>query len=74
MFIRRIRILTMVAMLGTGSLLLQSCPLGNLLDCFGEDTISASAYEDLNAFEQLAYEENECGRYDRRSGLLGDLF
>jgi hypothetical protein len=65
---------TMALLVGSGSLLLQSCPLGRIIDCYGEDTISASEYEDLNSFEQLAYEENWCGRYERRSGLLGDLF
>lgn len=74
MNVRGMRNVATALLLGSGTLLLQSCPLGSLLDCFGEDTISASAYEDLNAFEQLAYEENECGRYERRSGLLGDLF
>jgi hypothetical protein len=75
MSIRRIRTATLVATLGVGSFLFQSCPLGGLLDsCFGENTISESAYDDLSSLERLAYEENDCGRYERRSGLLGDLF
>jgi len=39
---------------------------GVVSDCFGEDTISQDEYEDLNVLEQLLYEENECGRYERR--------
>lgn len=74
MNMRRIRIATLVAMFGFGSLLLQSCPATGLLDdCYGEDTISSSEYEDLNPLEQLLYEENWCGRYTRKSGFLGDL-
>ena len=63
---------------GTGSILLQGCPasglLGGLLDeCFGENTISASEYDDLNVLEQLLYEENDCGRYEPVSSVLDDL-
>ena len=65
----------LVALLGSGSFLLQSCPLGGLAsDCFGSNTISESEYDDLNAFERVAYEENDCGRYAQRSGWIGDLF
>ena len=65
-------------LLGTGSILFQGCPasglLGGLLDeCFGGNTISQSAFDDLNAFEQLLYEENDCGRYETRSSVLDDL-
>ena len=74
MNMRRIRTATLVTMLGFGSLLLQGCPVSGLLnDCYGEDTISSSEYEDLNALERLLYEENWCDRYTRKSGFLGDL-
>jgi hypothetical protein len=54
-----------------GFSLLQGCPLDSLLsgilsDCFGEDTISDNEFDDLNVFEQLLYEENDCGRYELR--------
>lgn len=50
-----------------GSTLFQGCPFAGLLDdCFGGDTISRSEYEDMNVFERLPYEENSCGRYERR--------
>ena len=66
---------TLLLMIGSGSFVFQSCPLTGLLDeCLGENTISQSEYEDMNAFEQLLYEENSCGRYERRSGFLPDLF
>lgn len=75
MSMKRIRAATLAAMLGFSSLLFQSCPATGLLDdCYGENTISSSAYDDLNAFERLLYEENWCGRYTRESGFLGDLF
>ncbi len=65
---RRCRI---ALLLGAGSILLQGCPasglLGGLFDeCFGEGTISASEYDDLNVFEQLLYDETGCGRYEPR--------
>ncbi len=65
-------------LLGTGSILLQGCPvsglLGGLIDeCFGGDTISERAFDDLNVFEQLLYEENDCGWYEPRSSSLEDL-
>ena len=75
MSMRRVRAATLVVMLGFGSFLFQSCPVSGLLnDCYGEDTISSSAYEDLNALERLLYEENWCGRYTRHSNFFGDLF
>ena len=59
-------------LLFAGSSLFQGCPAGGLLsgilsDCFGDDTISNSEYDDLNVLEQLLYEENDCGRYEERS-------
>lgn len=69
-----------------GTALLLGCPssgivggavtgaVGGLVsDCFGEDSISESEYDDLNAFEQLLYEQNDCGRYEPRLGLIGDI-
>ncbi len=65
-----------------GTVLLLGCPssgivggaVGGLVsDCFGEDSISESEYDDLNAFEQLLYEQNDCGRYEPRLGLIGDI-
>lgn len=55
-----------------GPILLQGCPIGSLFagfvdSCFGEDTISASEYDDLNLVERLLYEENDCGRFEMRS-------
>ena len=65
-------------LLGAGTTLFQGCPASGLVgglisDCFGEDTISERAFDDLNVFEQLLYEENDCGRYEPRSSLLDDL-
>ena len=59
-------------LLCAGSTVIQGCPVSSLLggafsNCFGEDTISASEYDDLNILEQLLYEENDCGRYEERS-------
>ena len=72
---RWIRRGALVVALGLGSFLFQSCPFGGLVDdCFGSNTISESEYDDLNAVERLAYEENECGRYTERSDWIGDLF
>ena len=71
---RRLRNVVFVATLGLSSVVFQSCPVENLMDdCFGEDTISRSEYEDLNPLEQLLYDENSCDRYEPRSGFLGDL-
>lgn len=70
----RIRRVCLVVTACCGSLLLASCPLTGLVDsCFGADTISRSAYEDLNLVEQLLYEENSCGRYQRHSSFF-DVF
>ena len=70
-----LRTATLLLMIAYSSFVFQSCPLTGLLDeCYGENTISQSEYEDLNAFEQLLYEENSCDRYERRSGFLSDLF
>ena len=75
---RRVVRWSVIAMAGLGSVVFQSCPIdfaqGLLSDCFGEDTISRRAYEALNVFEQLLYEENDCGRYEPRSSTLADLF
>jgi hypothetical protein len=74
MNVRRVRAAALVVTLGLGALVFQSCPFaGALEDCYGENTISRSEYEDLNAFEQLLYEENWCGRYTRRSTFLDDV-
>ena len=71
---KRIRTVAFMVTLGLGSVVLQGCPLGGLLnDCYGEGTISRSAYDDLSAIERVTYEENSCGRYVRRSDWLGDL-
>jgi len=75
MRIYRLRAAVMVALLGFGSLVFASCPLSGLADdCIGVNTISESEYDDLNGIDQLGYEENNCGRYERRSDLWGDLF
>ena len=61
---------SVITAVGLGSVVFQGCPvdlLGGLLsNCFGGDTISEREYDDLNILEQLLYEENDCGRYDRR--------
>lgn len=61
---------SVITMVGLGSVVFQGCPVGLigglLSDCFGENTISEQEYEDLNILEQLLYEENDCGRYERR--------
>ncbi|MCO6439340.1 MAG: hypothetical protein J5J06_19800 [Phycisphaerae bacterium] len=50
-----------------GGMAFQGCPAAGLLnECFGEDTISAGEYDDLNVFEQLLYDETGCGRYEPR--------
>ncbi len=67
------RKLAIFTAIGAGGMLFQSgCPVvGSLLsDCFGENTISRSDYEDLNIFEQLLYEENSCGRYEPVSSVF----
>jgi hypothetical protein len=57
---------------------LQGCEITDLAlglvdSCVGSDTISESDFDDLNVFEQLGYEENNCGRYAPRDDLLGDF-
>ncbi len=70
-----LRAATLLLTIGLGSFVFQSCPLTGLVDeCFGENTISQSEHEDLNSLERLLYEENSCGRFERRSGTLFDLF
>ena len=64
-----------IGMAGLGSVVFQGCPFSGLVegflsDCFGSDTISRSEYDDLNLLEQLLYEENDCGRYERHSNIL----
>ncbi len=75
---RMIRRCQVALLLGTGTILFQGCPASGLVaglisDCLGEDTISERAFDDLNGFEQLLYEENNCGRYEPRSSFLDDL-
>ncbi len=69
---------SVIAMASLGSVVFQSCPIdfaqSLFSDCFGEDTISERAYEALNVFEQLLYEEYDCGRFEPRSSTLNDLF
>jgi hypothetical protein len=70
-----LRTAVLVLTIAAGSVVFESCPLTGLLDeCYGENTISQSDYDDLNVVEQLLYEENSCGRYEGRSGFLSDLF
>lgn len=74
MRIRRIHRVGLVATAVCGSLFVQACPLTGLVNnCFGENTISQSEYDDLNFAEQLLYNENSCGRYDRASSFW-DIF
>ncbi len=59
-------------LLCAGTTVIQGCPVSNLLggafsNCFGEATISAAEFDDLNVIEQLLYEENDCGRFEERS-------
>jgi len=68
---RRMRSWPVIGMVCLGSTVFQGCPAGGLItgflsECFGEDTISQGEYDDLNVFEQLLYEENDCGRYEER--------
>jgi hypothetical protein len=75
MRLKRFRVAMTLLVLGLSSATINACPFSGLVDdCFGENTISASEYDDLNALEQLLYEENSCGRYDRRSGSFWNLF
>ena len=60
----------LVTALVAGSCLFQSCPLTNILgDCFEGDSISESEFDDLNVFEQLLYDENDCGRFEMRINI-----
>ena len=65
---KRIRNAVLAASLGLSAMVFEGCPFSGLIDdCFGEDTISREAYQDLNDFEQWFYEENDCGRYEPTS-------
>lgn len=69
---RRTSARTRVIGLALGSVVLQGCPVESLLNgffgsCFGSNTISRNEYDDLNIFEQVLYDENDCGRYERVS-------
>ena len=75
MRVKGIRTATLLLTFFSSALLFQSCPLTGVLDeCFTEDSISASEYDDLNVAERLLYEENSCGRYEPRSDFLAGLF
>ena len=75
MRVKGIRTAALLLTFAYSSIILQSCPLTGVLDeCFTEDSISASDYDELNAAQQLLYEENSCGRYEPRSDFLADLF
>lgn len=68
----------LTVLLGSGTILLQGCPAGALVggllsECFDENSISQREFEDLNALEQLLYDENDCGRYEPRSSFLDDI-
>ncbi len=61
----------LIALLSVGPVVFQACPGAGLIqgyfeNCFDEDTISSSEYDDLNIFEQLLYTENDCDRYEPR--------
>ncbi len=78
MHIKRLRNPVLMMLLGIGSVVFQGCPVsgqvgGLVSDCFGENTISESAFDDLNLLEQLLYEENDCGRYEPVSSVLDDF-
>jgi len=61
---RQVSAMVGMIILALASFALLGC--GPVSDCFGEDTISESEYDDLNVLEQLLYEENDCGRYEPR--------
>ena len=63
---KRLRHTLLALLVGLGATTFASCPMGNLDDCFGDDTISAGQYDELSFVEQLLWEENDCGRYSRR--------
>ncbi len=75
---RRVVRWSVIVVASLGTVVFQSCPLGFaqglFSDCFGEDTISERAFEALNVFEQLLYEENDCDRYEPRSSTVNDVF
>jgi len=79
---RRTRKLSLFLAAGLTATLFEGCGVsglagdlasGLLNDCFGEGTISASEYDDLNVFEQALYEENDCGRYEPASNIAEDI-
>lgn len=71
---KRIRDLALGTALALSAVVFQGCPLSGILaDCFDEDTISRQEFEDLNSFEQLLYDENDCGRFEPVSDLLDPL-
>lgn len=77
---RGVRRISRLALVVCGSFLFQSCQVdiggaftGFFSDCFSEDSISESKYDDLNPLEQILYEENDCGRYEPRNSLIGDI-
>ena len=43
-------------------------------ECAGSGTISEDQFDDLGFFDQLGYQENDCGRFAPRDDLFGDLF
>lgn len=63
---KRNKVLSAVLALGLGGTLFQGCGIGFLSDCAAEGTISGSAFDELTPLEQLLWEENSCGRYERR--------
>jgi hypothetical protein len=74
----RLRSSVLGMLFGTGAVVLEGClgsgPVGEMVsDCFGENTISPSEYDDLDSWEQLLYEENDCGTYEPVSSVLDDL-
>jgi len=76
--VKNSRKVLLASVFAAGSMIFQGCPVSNILggflsQCFGEDTISASAYHDLNIIEQLLYEENDCGRYEPKSDFISDI-
>ena len=72
---KRIRNYLAAATLAATCTVFQSCPVDSKLlsDCFSEDSISRSEYEDMNDFEQSLYDRNDCGRYEPANDFA-DLF
>ncbi len=67
-----------IVLIGSGTVAMQGCPVGAVVEviaseCIGGDSISQNAFDELNIFEQLLYEENSCGRFEPGNGLLSDL-